>query len=133
MARVETVYRYTHAASGTFFDAAVIGSGADAGDKAFLKAMTSALKYALRQPFLIETGDDPDDTSSEELAADNLPEKFFANLGAELGNQFPNILDAEKQSLMEKVVFYHMQGHEPDHAVSLAIEDYNVYLKGKQQ
>jgi hypothetical protein len=43
-----------------------IGEGSDAGDKAANKAMTGALKYALRQTFLIETGDDPDHQSSGE-------------------------------------------------------------------
>lgn len=51
-----------------------VGEGQDAGDKAFNKAMTGAMKYALRQSFLVETGDDPDDTSSvehERAAADD--------------------------------------------------------------
>lgn len=38
----------------------VMGEAADSGDKASPKAMTLAQKYALRQYFLIETGDDPD-------------------------------------------------------------------------
>lgn len=39
---------------------AVLSSGADVGDKAAFKAMTGAEKYALRQAFLIPTGDDPE-------------------------------------------------------------------------
>jgi hypothetical protein len=42
------------------------GEGQDSGDKAFNKAMTGAMKYALRQTFCVETGDDPDDTPSHE-------------------------------------------------------------------
>lgn len=42
------------------------GEGQDSGDKAFNKAMTGAMKYALRQTFCVETGDDPDDTPSAE-------------------------------------------------------------------
>jgi hypothetical protein len=38
----------------------VLAEASDAGDKASSKLMTIALKYALRQFFLIETGDDPD-------------------------------------------------------------------------
>src|SRR3990167_1905296 len=34
------------------------------GDKSVNKAMTGMLKYALRQTFLIETGDDPDTAPS---------------------------------------------------------------------
>jgi len=34
--------------------------GQDGGDKSVPKSLTIALKYALRQAFLMETGDDPD-------------------------------------------------------------------------
>ena len=44
-----------------------MGEGMDAGDKAGNKAATGLLKYALRQTFLIETGDDPDANSSAEM------------------------------------------------------------------
>lgn len=54
-----------HAPSDTSIDIEVLGEGADIGDKASNKAMTAALKYALRQTFLISTGDDPDNTPSE--------------------------------------------------------------------
>lgn len=53
-------YRMTHAQSGTYIDIMTTGSGWDHTDKAPAKAMTAALKYALRQTLLIETGDDPD-------------------------------------------------------------------------
>jgi hypothetical protein len=59
-------FTFTHAPSGTSLQVTVLGEGADVGDKASNKAMTGALKYALRQTFVIETGDDPDATSSEE-------------------------------------------------------------------
>ena len=57
--RVVSSYRLAHA-SGDFVDLQVAGEGQDKGDKATAKAMTIALKYAIRQAFLIETGDDPD-------------------------------------------------------------------------
>ena len=57
--------RFTHIASNTFIDVWARGEGADAGDKSNNKAMTAAFKYALRQTFMIETGDDPDQFSSE--------------------------------------------------------------------
>lgn len=57
--------RFTHAASATFIDVEAGGEGADSGDKSFPKAMTGAFKYALRQTFCIETGDDPDHESSD--------------------------------------------------------------------
>jgi len=60
------IVRFTHAPSGTFADVASIGEGADAGDKSANKAATGMYKYALRQTFCIETGDDPDTTPSSE-------------------------------------------------------------------
>ena len=61
---VHGVVRFTHPASETFIDVHAMGEGMDAGDKSANKAATGLLKYALRQTFLIETGDDPDKDSS---------------------------------------------------------------------
>lgn len=58
--------RFVHAPSETYIDVQSLGEGADAGDKSGNKAATGAYKYALRQTFLIETGDDPDTQSSDE-------------------------------------------------------------------
>ena len=63
---------FTHAPSGTFVTIASVGEGSDAGDKSANKAMTGLYKYALRQTFCIETGDDPDKYASEERAASEL-------------------------------------------------------------
>lgn len=62
---VRVTYRLTHAASGQAEDIQVLGEAADVGDKGTGKAMTAALKYALRQAFLVETGDDPDRQPSD--------------------------------------------------------------------
>ena len=67
-------FRFTHAESDTFIDAFSIGEGVDTGDKAGNKAATGALKYALRQTFIIETGDDPDTVSSEEQTVQTQPQ-----------------------------------------------------------
>jgi hypothetical protein len=56
----------THAASGTKRKVWAWGEGSDSGDKGVPKAHTGAFKYALRQAFMLETGDDPDRTSSRE-------------------------------------------------------------------
>lgn len=67
MNRVTGIFSFTLAhASGESVTVTAIGEGADAGDKASYKAMTGAMKYALRQAFVIETGDDPDDTPSDD-------------------------------------------------------------------
>lgn len=53
-------FTFIHADSGDRIAVTTIGQGVDTQDKAAYKAMTGALKYALRQTFLIETGDDPE-------------------------------------------------------------------------
>lgn len=65
--------RFTHAPSGTSIDVQSVGEGSDTGDKSTPKALTGAYKYALRQTFCIETGDDPDGHSSEPQARDSAP------------------------------------------------------------
>ena len=57
---ISAVIRFTHAPSGTYIDCAATGEGFDSGDKSANKAMTGSYKYAMRQTFCIETGDDPD-------------------------------------------------------------------------
>lgn len=63
---IEGQVRFTHAPSGTFIDVWAVGTGADSGDKASPKSLTGLYKYALRQTFCIETGDDPDMHSSDD-------------------------------------------------------------------
>lgn len=62
---VHGIVRFTHV-SGSFIDVQSLGEGADSGDKSCNKAMTGMYKYAIRQTFNIETGDDPDKFSSTE-------------------------------------------------------------------
>jgi len=57
---------FIHAPTGTAMQVQSLGEGADSGDKAVNKAMTDCYKYALRQAFMIETGDDPDQSQPEE-------------------------------------------------------------------
>jgi hypothetical protein len=63
---IEGVVRFTHV-SGTFSDCEATGEGSDTGDKSANKAMTGLYKYGLRQTFCIETGDDPDQFSSDQM------------------------------------------------------------------
>lgn len=64
-------FTFAHAPSNTSFSVEVLGEGADSGDKSANKAMTGALKYAWRQTFGIETGDDPDKYPSEDQERSN--------------------------------------------------------------
>lgn len=60
------IVRFTHAPSDSHIDVEAVGEGSDAGDKSANKALTGMYKYALRQTFMIETGDDPDKEASQE-------------------------------------------------------------------
>ena len=68
--RATITYTFSHVSSGESVKVVVHAEASDHGDKASSKMMTMALKYTLRQFFMIETGDDPDLTAHER-AADN--------------------------------------------------------------
>ena len=53
-------FAFQHIDSGEIAFIEVFAEASDSGDKRASKAMTLAKKYALREFFLIETGDDPD-------------------------------------------------------------------------
>ena len=67
------VFRFEHVHSGDYTDVEVFAEASDRGDKRASKAMTLAKKYALREFFLIATGDAPDaevtprSTSNEDI------------------------------------------------------------------
>ena len=65
--RVETTYRFVNTEEPTeFVEITTYGDGVDGGDKAPGKAMTYGDKYALLKAYKIITGDDPDQTASED-------------------------------------------------------------------
>lgn len=68
MSTLATVtYRFTHT-SGASQDVVVLTEAADSSDKSASKLMTQAMKYALRQFFLIETDEDDPDRSRPDPA-----------------------------------------------------------------
>jgi hypothetical protein len=85
LVRLAVTYTLCHAGN-TFCEVGVVGEGADIGDKSCNKAMTAALKVALRQAFLLECGDsDPDHTESKPLFSPGKgepPAKFDAAIKA---------------------------------------------------
>jgi len=60
LVRIKRQFKFVHVDSGEEQVVEVLGEAADTFDKAVAKAMTLAKKYALREFFCIETGDDPD-------------------------------------------------------------------------
>ena len=66
--RIETVYRFVNTEDPTdFIETTTFAEGIDSQDKGSGKAMTYADKYALMKAYKISTGDDPDQTASEDV------------------------------------------------------------------
>lgn len=66
--RIKTIYRFVNTDKPEeYIDITTYGDGVDTQDKAPGKAMTYADKYALMKAYKISTGDDPDQSPSEEL------------------------------------------------------------------
>lgn len=65
--RIETVYRFVNTDDPTdFIETTTFAEGIDSQDKGSGKAMTYGDKYALMKAYKISTGDDPDQTASED-------------------------------------------------------------------
>lgn len=74
MSRIETVYRFVNAENpDEYIETTTFAEGIDAQDKGSGKAMTYADKYALMKAYKISTGDDPDQTASEDTAYTKKP------------------------------------------------------------
>jgi hypothetical protein len=87
---IHGVVCFTHV-TGSFIDVESYGEGADSGDKSTNKAMTDLYKYALRQTFMIETGDDPDrDASEPAVKQDKAPEKKADSKPIEIPDKVTN-------------------------------------------
>lgn len=66
--RIETVYRFVNTDDPLdFIETTTFAEGIDSQDKGSGKAMTYADKYALMKAYKISTGDDPDQTASEDV------------------------------------------------------------------
>ncbi len=80
---IHATVRFSHT-SGDSIEVEAVGEGSDSGDKSANKAMTGLYKYALRQTFCIETGDDPDKYASEERKTETEREKLVRLYGERL-------------------------------------------------
>lgn len=67
MSRIKTIYRFVNVDNpDEYVETITFAEGIDAQDKGSGKAMTYADKYALMKGYKISTGEDPDQTGSEE-------------------------------------------------------------------
>jgi hypothetical protein len=87
MTRIETVYRFVNVDKpDEYIETTTFAEGIDTQDKGSGKAMTYSDKYALMKAYKISTGDDPDQTASEETKYTQKPkqatprEKLIAKL-----------------------------------------------------
>lgn len=76
MTRIETVYRFVNVEKPEeYIETTTFAEGIDSQDKGSGKAMTYADKYALMKAYKISTGEDPDQTASEETSYKKAPEE----------------------------------------------------------
>lgn len=121
MVLIRQGYRFVHAPSSTEIFVQTFGMGADSGDKASGKAMTNAFKYALRQTFMIETGDDPDETPSVDQ------ERKIDNITGQLPS--PNMSPEEIIAWKHYVKGFLDSGMDEEQAVQMADEKYYTFKK----
>lgn len=113
MSRIKTVYRFVNVDEPTeYIETVTFAEGIDAQDKGSGKAMTYGDKYALMKAYKISTGDDPDQTASQETKytrkskePPTMPTKvtqggvdYIHNLCIETGTDEQKVLDYYKVS-----------------------------------
>lgn len=88
---------FSHPESGTHRVVEALGEAMDSGDKATNKAMTGAMKYALRQTFCLETGDDPDKSPSSEQERSPKEQKLPLNKSVVSDEWITDVIAAMKE------------------------------------
>ena len=107
MTRIATVYRFVNIEKpDEYIETTTFAEGIDAQDKGSGKAMTYADKYALMKAYKISTGDDPDQTASEETryikAAAAKPADYRSMLIAELNRRGMSVNEFSQKHNMSK-------------------------------
>jgi len=142
---IQRRYLLVHAPSNTNISIQSFGQGADTGDKAIGKAMTNSYKYALRNTFMMETGDDPDHTSSQEqkrkpkeVAYATSREKYPDNNNRritvdweEVNKNFPspNMTDIHKAAWQNVIITKIAEGLSLNQATVAADEAYYTFVE----
>lgn len=80
LCRLKVEFTFVDTATGDGFSVTTVGHGIDPGDKAAYKALTGALKYCLRQLFMIsEGGEDPEadeGTDERRIVSRSTPDNY---------------------------------------------------------
>jgi len=66
LTHVKFFYQFIDVDTGEAINGAFVGTGEDKGDKGTYKAITGAIKYILTSTFLIPTGNDPENSATED-------------------------------------------------------------------
>ena len=100
--RIKTTYRFVNIEKPEdYIDTVSFGDGIDGGDKAPGKAITYADKYALLKSYKMVTGDDPDQTHS-----DDIPQKPIKKANAMTLNSIKEILGNDIDRTKKVLIHY---------------------------
>ncbi len=92
--------------SGASITVFYMGSGIDNGDKYLYKAYTGALKYALKDTFLMSAGDDVEEDSPERAAKTTKKQDDKAEMLRKIRNYYRKA----SPSIVEEVIAKHLNG-----------------------
>src|ERR1700744_6072619 len=127
---------FTDSESGEMIKAQAIGWGADTQDKAPYKAMTGALKYALRMNFLIPDELDPEESEAHETVASPKPAAVIAKSEADKLRKAlteANIPTADIRGILDKYGFATCNHITKDKATAIMLEFSNLLDFAKEQ
>lgn len=102
-------YSFIDADSGETMNIIGIGQGSDSGDKGVYKAMTGALKYAIRQALFIGTGDDPEryDSDGNVVSSSNGKAESQTDRGLRMVKTQLNTMSADMREYADGVLAKH--------------------------
>lgn len=103
---MKVTYLIADSESGESMTVVGLGQGVDSGDKGIYKAMTGALKYALRQALFIGTGDDPEryDEDGKVVEKANGKAESQENRGTRMVLDILKNLSQENIAIVDKVL-----------------------------
>lgn len=100
--RIKTVYRFINTENPEeFIDMVTYADGMDSADKSTGKAMTYCDKYALLKAYKITTGDDPDQTHSDQIMNGETPKASVEQL-----QKISELIGSDGDRMMKMLDFY---------------------------
>lgn len=110
MTRIATVYRFVNVDNpDEYIETTTFAEGIDAQDKGSGKAMTYGDKYALMKAYKISTGDDPDQTESEDNHYKNTGNAKKPQAQTEPVAELPGAVPYRKPQTLRQQLFAKLQ------------------------